>query len=244
MSCTATASCCATSQRASAAAERARGDERDTAARIEAVLARKAACEQQLEAARAALTAAFANWREELAELELDDHTATAALELALAGQPAAPALTAAVERARRTGADERSALAAARRAAAEAVAATETEIERLAAAHDDGPRPPAWTRADRAGRAGAPLWRLIDFDDGVPAERRCGLEAALEAAGLLDAWVTPSGQLEDPTLADVVLASGRPAAGASLLEALAPVPDQAVDRGGRDRTASRRRAR
>ena len=217
------------SQRASAAAERARSDERDAAARVEAALTRKAAFEQQLDQARAALTAAFANWRAELTELELDDCAATAALELALAGQPAAPALTAVVERARRTAADERSALAALRHAAAEVVAATENEIERLAAAQDDGPRPPFWTRADRADRDGAPLWRLIDFNDGVPAERRCGLEAALEAAGLLDAWMTPSGRLEDPTLADVVLARGQAAAGATLLEALAPVPDQAV---------------
>src|ERR1019366_3746879 len=217
------------SQRATAEAERARSDERDAAARVEAVLARKAACEQQLEEARAALTAAFASWRARLAELELDDDAAAAALALALAGRPAAAALTAVVERARRSAADERSTLAAVRRTAAETVAATETEIERLAAAHDDGPQPPAWTRADRAGRTGAPMWRLIDFNDGVPAEWRCGLEAALEAAGLLDAWVTPSGRLEDPALADVVLAGGRPAAGASLLEALAPVPDQAV---------------
>ena len=78
-------------------------------------MARKAACEQQLEEARAALTAAFANWRAELTELELDDHAAAAALELARAGQPAAPALAAVVERARRTAADERSALATAR---------------------------------------------------------------------------------------------------------------------------------
>ena len=74
------------SQRASAAAERARSDERDAAARVEAASTRKAACEQQLDQARAALTAAFANWRAELTELELDDHAATAALELALRG--------------------------------------------------------------------------------------------------------------------------------------------------------------
>ena len=217
------------SQRASAAAERARGDERDTVARIEAALARRAACEQQLEEARAALTAAFASWRAELAELELDDETATAALGAGTRRPAGGARIGGGGGAARRTAADDRSALAAARRAATEAVAETETEIEQLAAAHDDGPRPPAWTRADRAGREGAPLWRLIDFDDGVPAERRCGLEGALEAAGLLDAWVTPSGQLEDQTLADVVLAGGQPAAGASLLEALAPVPEQAV---------------
>jgi uncharacterized protein (TIGR02680 family) len=217
------------SHRASATAERARGDERVASARVEDALRRTAACEQQLEEARAALTAAFATWRDQLSELKLDGDSATAALELAHAGRPAAPALTAAVERARGTFADERSALAAGRRAALEAVAATETEIERLTAAHDEGPRPPSWTRADRAARDGAPLWRLIDFKDGVPADQRSGLEAALEATGLLDAWVTPSGRLEDQTLADVVLTGGQPAADASLLEALVPVPDQAV---------------
>jgi len=217
------------SQRASAAADRARGDEREAAFRVEAVLARIAACEQQLEEARAALTAAFANWCAELVELEPDDDAAAAALELGLAGHPPARALAAAVERSRQTFADERSALATARRAAAEAVATTESEIERLAAAHDEGPQPPSWARADRAGRDGAPLWRLIDFREDVSAEQRRGLEAGLEAAGLLDAWVTPSGQLEDAMLADVVLAGGQPSADASLLDALATVPDQAV---------------
>jgi uncharacterized protein (TIGR02680 family) len=216
-------------RRASAAAERARAAEREAAARVEQVSARRAACEDQLEHARAELTAAFASWRAGLAELELDDDTADAALELGHAGQPGTPALAACVERVRTALADERSSLATAQRAAALLVAGAETDIERLAAAHDDGPRPPAWPRAGRDGRDGAPLWRLVDFRDDLPAARRAGLEAALEASGLLDAWITPSGRLEDPALADVVLAGGQATAGTSLLEALAPVPEQGV---------------
>ena len=68
---------------------------------------------------------------------------------------------------------------------AATAVATTEEEIDRLAGAHDDGPGPPKWLRADRVERAGAPLSRLIDFRAEVPADARSWLEAGLEAAGL-----------------------------------------------------------
>jgi uncharacterized protein (TIGR02680 family) len=58
-----------------------------------------------------------------------------------------------------------------------------------------------------RTGRAGAPLWRLVDLRDGVDAEAAAGYEAALEAAGLLDAWVTPDGRLLDTD--DTVLVPG-----------------------------------
>ena len=61
-------------------------------------------------------------------------------------------------------------------------------------------PEPPApHTRSPnaRAGRVGAPLWKLIDFKDSVLPEQRVGLEAALEGAGLLDAWVNADGTAE-----------------------------------------------
>jgi uncharacterized protein (TIGR02680 family) len=60
--------------------------------------------------------------------------------------------------------------------------------------------RPPApYPRAPdaRSGRAGAPLWQLIEFRPHLEEARRAGLEAALEAAGLLDAWVAPDGRLQ-----------------------------------------------
>ncbi|HUF91585.1 MAG TPA: TIGR02680 family protein [Candidatus Limnocylindria bacterium] len=59
-------------------------------------------------------------------------------------------------------------------------------------------PPPPPHTRdaTGRAGRAGAPLWLLCDFRPALDDASRAGLEAALEASGLLDAWVTPDGAL------------------------------------------------
>lgn len=53
-------------------------------------------------------------------------------------------------------------------------------------------------TRGQRdPGRAGAPFWKLVDFHPNVPAAEHAGWEAALEAAGLLDAWVLPDGRLD-----------------------------------------------
>ena len=52
-------------------------------------------------------------------------------------------------------------------------------------------PRPIAWRPAQRIGReGGAPLYACCEFADNVPEAERAGLEAAIEGAGLLDAWV------------------------------------------------------
>jgi uncharacterized protein (TIGR02680 family) len=204
-------------RRATAAADQARIAEREATERVERFAARHAACEERLEHTRAALSQRLARWREALVELPIDDGAFTAALELEHAGHAPGPGLAECVERARTRLADERSALQSARRAAAEAVASTEEEIALLRTEHDDGPPAPAWARSDRDQRAGAPLWRLVDF------------EAALEASGLLDAWVTPSGRVDDPALADVVLSDGPVATGDTLTATLAPVAGQPV---------------
>lgn len=61
----------------------------------------------------------------------------------------------------------------------------------------DTAPAPPHTRAADsRAQRDGAPLWQLVDFRARADATQRAGIEAALEASGLLDAWVTPGGEL------------------------------------------------
>jgi uncharacterized protein (TIGR02680 family) len=57
-------------------------------------------------------------------------------------------------------------------------------------------PTPHARGADVRTGRAGAPFWQLVDFRDEVPATQRALLEAALEASGLLDAWISPDGRL------------------------------------------------
>jgi uncharacterized protein (TIGR02680 family) len=85
-----------------------------------------------------------------------------------------------------------------------------DASIERLRAGeHDAPPVPHTRDPAAREGRAGAPLWLLVDFRAGVPEQRRAGIEAALEASGILDAWVSPDGELLAPGTADVLLAPG-----------------------------------
>lgn len=86
--------------------------------------------------------------------------------------------------------------------------------------------RPPVpYTRDDaaRAERAGAPLWRLVDFAEGVDDAAGAGLEAALESAGLLDAWLTPDGRLLDAD--DVALVTGDPVV-RSIAQVLVPAVD------------------
>ncbi|WP_053207133.1 TIGR02680 family protein [Jiangella muralis] len=75
----------------------------------------------------------------------------------------------------------------------------TTDEIERLEAGGHDAP-PTSYTRAPEAreDRPGAPFWKTVDFAGSVPDEHRAGLEAALEAAGILDAWLSPDGTLRD----------------------------------------------
>ncbi len=85
--------------------------------------------------------------------------------------------------------------------------------------------RPPVPMGRDLTHRdrlPGAPLWQLIDFEPAVPESERAGWEAALEDAGLLDAWVTPEGKLlssDDPEteILDVQLRTS----------ALQPLPDE-----------------
>lgn len=83
-------------------------------------------------------------------------------------------------------------------RARAEELRRERTEVASLV---DPQPLAPAFIRERSADEAGAPFWQLVDFWADVPAEDRAGLEAALEAAGVLDAWVTPDGTIEGTRL-------------------------------------------
>ncbi|AUY48290.1 TIGR02680 family protein [Streptomyces sp. CB01881] len=106
-------------------------------------------------------------------------------------------------------------------------------ELERTAAAADLPPVPPRTRTADRSVLPGAPLWRLLAFRPDVPPADQAGVEAALEAGGLLDAWMTPDGSLVvagHDTLADPASVVAAP--GPSLLDVLAPEPDGPVPPG------------
>ncbi|RIQ19481.1 TIGR02680 family protein [Jiangella rhizosphaerae] len=98
------------------------------------------------------------------------------------------------------------------RRAAARGIA---DEIERLEAGGHDAPPVPYTRDSDgRAERPGAPFWRVVDFADGIPNEHRAGVEAALEAAGILDAWLSPDGTLRGADDTILATASGDAAGG------------------------------
>jgi uncharacterized protein (TIGR02680 family) len=74
--------------------------------------------------------------------------------------------------------------------------AAAETELAAVEASRDPRPRDPEfWSRRKRpegVSAAGAPLWRLVETVE--PDAPVAVLEAAMDAAGLLQAWITPDG--------------------------------------------------
>lgn len=74
---------------------------------------------------------------------------------------------------------------------------ALQSERERLDAGEDtEPPASPYRATGARSGKRGAPLWQLVDFRDTIDASSQAGIEAALQAAGLLDAWVMPDGKV------------------------------------------------
>ncbi|MET9882728.1 TIGR02680 family protein [Streptomyces sp. NPDC006430] len=120
---------------------------------------------------------------------------------------------------------------AEAARRAAELMARTgrvREEITALEAGGQRGPQPPPTrTPGLRERLSGAPLWRLVDFRDGLPEQERAGLEAALEASGLLDAWVLPDGSALAADGHDVLLSpTTGPVTGPSLAALLCPAVD------------------
>ncbi len=112
------------------------------------------------------------------------------------------------------------------RDAAIQQVRRIDEELAMLRAGGHSAPPTPYTRAADaRHGRPGAPLWRVIDFAPDVPHSDRARLEAALEAAGLLDAWVSPAGVLLGPDDEDVLLL-GRGPVEPNLATVLVPALD------------------
>ncbi|MCO5168160.1 MAG: TIGR02680 family protein [Planctomycetes bacterium] len=99
-----------------------------------------------------------------------------------------------------------------------------EAQREAILAEREDAPVASPARPAPRAGRPGAPLWRLVRFRSGLHPGTQAGIEAALEGAGLLDAWVSPSGDLPDPGVFDAfLLADSERVEGSTLADVLEP---------------------
>ncbi|MDT0300493.1 SbcC/MukB-like Walker B domain-containing protein [Streptomonospora wellingtoniae] len=99
-----------------------------------------------------------------------------------------------------------------------------ELSERRSAASGHIAPDRPAWATAGRDDAAGAPFYLAVDFASDLSHEDRAGLEAALEASGVLSGWIAADGSLTDGTSRDLLLAPGRPVKGRSLRDVLVPV--------------------
>ncbi|MEU8060677.1 SbcC/MukB-like Walker B domain-containing protein [Microbispora bryophytorum] len=115
---------------------------------------------------------------------------------LAQAGDPGAPSLaevySVRTEERRTEAARSAERLSARVRDLAADLVRLRREREEIAAQRDEAPPHDDRRTADRDGRPGAPLWRLVRFADGLDEKEAAGLEGALYGAGLLTAWVHP----------------------------------------------------
>ncbi len=205
----------------------ARAEEDRLTAEVQAAAERLAAAEQESAERAGELARAYRFYLHRLTELRVTDpDELIGALETwAATGDGANPAVAAIDDAARAAGTELgrlEAGLAGRRTAHAEHVDELDAEIERLrAGGHDAPPLPHTRLPGVRDDRPGAPLWKVTDFAPDVPEEHRAGLEAALEAAGILDAWVTPDGNLVD---GDVTVVSGlAPVPGPSCASVLVP---------------------
>ena len=191
--------------------------EEEVAAAEQAALGRGQAFARQVE-----------QWMDSLAALELADHLREASLARLPYG--ARPEVEAAAQGQRLELVQQLSELGAALSAVGQELDEVVQQREALAARTHQPPSVPAWRGEREPRRPGAPLYMLCDFATDDPAVQ-AGVEVALEGAGLLDAWVTPAGELLDPQTLDVVLRPA-PRSGPSLEQVLVPDVEAEVPAG------------
>ena len=170
--------------------------------------------DSEVTAARTGLRAGVAQWAASHGSVVTPDDAEAVTLAVDTFGDEGSPTLVdtwhARLDPRRHEVVGHRSALAVEAARVAEHHAALEQRRQAIAAEADDAPPPLPWRGGGRHGRAGAPLWRLVRFADGVGPADAAGIEAALEAAGLLDAWVRPDGSVDaDAGGSEAFLAAG-----------------------------------
>lgn len=208
----------------------------DLTAQLDEAIAAEHEAHERLVDRQSELAGGYRVWAGALTELEPEDPDGIAdALSewyrTAEGPSPVATAVRRAGEAAMNRLARRRAEIDQHRKEAADGLDGLRAEQARLAGGQHLPP-PPPHTRdeASRAGRAGAPLWLLCDFRPTLDDAARAGLEAALEASGLLDAWVTPDGALLPAGVHDTAVVPGtspQPDADAHLGLWLVPAVDR-----------------
>lgn len=161
--------------------------------------------DEDVERQGSALVADWERYLAKLNRLACDPNEVGVALAVmtewivALQGEnPARLLLQAAQQRASQSFAERAAMLDGLRRTLEQERRDLEEEQRRLEAGNSLVPPAPYTRGAEvRADRLGAPFWQLVDFHDAVSPAQRALLEAGMEAAGLLDAWVSPDGRLQ-----------------------------------------------
>ena len=185
----------------------------------------------ELDARRARLNTDIDAWVAQLVELNPDAEAIAMGRTLGRDGRSARPALDGCAEDARRALADDRARVELEVGRLEDERADLDARRASLEAKRDEPPEVPTWRDADRAQRLGAPLWSLVEFVAGVAGSERASIEAALGAAGLLDAWITPEGEPLPDGTRDVALTALPAVDGPSLSDVLEPVDDGRVPR-------------
>jgi uncharacterized protein (TIGR02680 family) len=184
-------------------------------AALERADAQARAASQALDAASRQLVAAYGAYLRSLRILSIDDaETALVDLQSWTETLTDEQPLVARLDRARREAeqrlAHEQSALDQTRDSMQRQLDVLRDQEAALRAGSQ--PTPPLSAARDaerRIDRPGAPFWQLLEFREHVGAAERAGLEAALEASGVLDAWVTPSGAVLQADASDACLQIG-----------------------------------
>jgi uncharacterized protein (TIGR02680 family) len=179
---------------------RAAADAAAAAAAVAEAEQAERAAEAEVGAARGQVRAGVQRWAHEHADLlagfDLPGLAGALGGAADRAGEPGAETLKEVYAAATADGVarrrDEIAELRSRRSTAVERRAEVADERARIAAERDDAPPVPTTRSAPREGRRGAPLWRLVDFAAGTGAAEAARIEAALHAAGILDAWLHP----------------------------------------------------
>ncbi|MDN5920205.1 MAG: TIGR02680 family protein, partial [Pseudonocardia sp.] len=218
-----------------AVADRERAEAQAAAAEQRAEEERGYRADAQRAAARAesAFTVALDEWRSDPRAVEFEPPAELGADTVTGIG-PLARTAAEPVLSLRR----EEEKVAGARRAAAAGELETaRIRREQVAAERDPAPPEPAWGRDPREAADGAAFWQLVDFAGGLDPDACAGLEAALQASGLLDAWVRADGTVLDGDRRDTVLPLGPAVPGGAMPSVLvaappagSPVPAAVVD--------------